>query len=315
MQKAMIALGGAMLLGSFPGGAVIAQTQAPAGLNQIETIVVLYLENRSFDHLFGNFPGANGLANAGAAAIQVDANGKPYDVLPDPLDLRKKPPARYEKLPATLPNAPFKMNDSYKLGDQLGSLVHAYYQQQIQINGGLMNRFAEASDAKGYAMAYWDGSSLKMYDYAKKYTLADNFFHGAFGGSFLNHIWLVCACAPVYPNAPANIVAKVDPSGKLIEDGFVTPDGFGVNTMEPVGGPFGPDKEGAAPSRPDHGDHRRPLDREERVVDVVFRRLERGRQRAVEAGHAVQLPPSGFRVFRQVPEVQAGPRQAPQGSR
>ncbi len=241
MQKAMIALGGAMLLGSFPGGAAIAQTQAPAGLNQIETIVVLYLENRSFDHLFGNFPGANGLANAGAAAIQVDANGKPYDVLPDPLDLRKKPPARYEKLPATLPNAPFKMNDSYKLGDQLGSLVHAYYQQQIQINGGLMNRFAEASDAKGYAMAYWDGSSLKMYDYAKKYTLADNFFHGAFGGSFLNHIWLVCACAPVYPNAPANIVAKVDPSGKLIEDGFVTPDGFGVNTMEPVGGPFGPD--------------------------------------------------------------------------
>ena len=119
--------------------------------------------------------------------------------------------------------------------------MHAYYQQQIQINGGLMNRFAEASDAKGYAMAYWDGSSLKMYDYAKKYTLADNFFHGAFGGSFLNHIWLVCACAPVYPNAPANIVAKVDPSGKLIEDGFVTPDGFGVNTMEPVGGPFGPD--------------------------------------------------------------------------
>jgi len=41
MQKAMIALGGAMLLGSFPGGAAIAQTQAPAGLNQIETIVGL----------------------------------------------------------------------------------------------------------------------------------------------------------------------------------------------------------------------------------------------------------------------------------
>ena len=64
---------------------------APAGLNQIETIVVLYLENRSFDHLFGNLPDANGLANAGATAIQVDADGKPYDELPDPLDLRKKP--------------------------------------------------------------------------------------------------------------------------------------------------------------------------------------------------------------------------------
>jgi hypothetical protein len=24
---------------------------------------------------------------------------------------------------------------------------------------------------------------------------------GAFGGSFLNHFWLVCACTPKYPNA------------------------------------------------------------------------------------------------------------------
>ena len=218
-----------------------ARAQQPAGLSKIDTIVVLYMENRSFDHLFGTFPGANGLANAGDAAIQVDETGKPYATLPAPLDLRKKPPAPYDKLPASLPNGYFKLDDSYKLSDQLGSLIHAYYQQQDQINGGKMNRFALTSDAKGYAMGVWDGSPLKMWDYAKKYTLADNFFHGAFGGSFLNHIWLVCACAPVYPNAPANIVAKVDAEGRLIEDGFVTPDGYGVNTMEPVGGPFGAD--------------------------------------------------------------------------
>ena len=260
--------------------------------------MVLYPENRSFDHLLGNFPNANGLANAGAAATQVDANGKPYEVLPDPLDLRKKPPARYDKLPATLPNGPFKLNDSYKLGDQLGSLVHAYYQQQIQINGGLMNRFAEGSDAKGYAMAYWDGSSLKMYEYAKKYTLADNFFHGAFGGSFLNHIWLVCACAPVYPNAPANIVAKVDPSGKLIEDGFVTPDGFGVNTMEPVGGPFGADtkKERLLPVQTMATIGDRLTEK-----NVSWTWYSGGWNEAdswpTETGHSVQLPPSGLRLF------------------
>ncbi|MCP8940905.1 acid phosphatase [Alsobacter sp. SYSU M60028] len=232
---------GVALATIWGGAGARAQMAAPAGLNQIETIVVLYMENRSFDHLFGNFPGANGLSNAGDAAIQVDADGKPYAALPDPLDLRKKPPARYEKLPASIPNGFFRLDDSYKLSDQLGSLVHAYYQQQIQIAGGKMNRFAEGSDAQGYAMGVWDGSSLKMYDYARKYTLADNFFHGAFGGSFLNHIWLVCACAPVYPNAPAKIVARLDASGKLIEDGFVTPDGYAVNTLEPVGGPFGPE--------------------------------------------------------------------------
>jgi phospholipase C len=213
--------------------------QAPAGLNKIDTIVVLYMENRSFDHLFGMFPGANGLAHAGEAAIQVDETGKPYATLPTPLDLRKKPPGPYDKLPASIPNGYFRLDDSYKLSDRLGSLVHAFYQQQDQINGGKMNRFALTSDAKGYAMGVYDGSSLKMWDYARKYTLADNFFHAAFGGSFLNHLWLVCACTPVYPNAPANIVAKVDAEGRLIEDGFVTPDGFGINTMEPVGGPFG----------------------------------------------------------------------------
>jgi len=28
---------------------------------------------------------------------------------------------------------------------------------------------------------------------AHKYTLCDNFFHSAFGGSFLNHMWLIAA--------------------------------------------------------------------------------------------------------------------------
>ena len=40
---------------------------------------------------------------------------------------------------------------------------------------------------------------MAMWEIAKKYTLADNFFMGAFGGSFFNHQWLICACAPYYP--------------------------------------------------------------------------------------------------------------------
>ena len=133
--------------------------QAPAGLSKIETIVVLYMENRSFDHLFGTFPGANGLANAGDAAIQVDETGKPYATLPAPLDLRKKPPVPYEKLPAAIPNGYFRLDEHYKLSDQLGSLVHAFYQQQDQINGGKMNRFALTSDAKGYTCLLYTSPS------------------------------------------------------------------------------------------------------------------------------------------------------------
>ena len=50
----------------FAAVAAPAQAQfiAPSGLDRIDRIVVVYLENRSFNNLFGLFPGANGLAQA-----------------------------------------------------------------------------------------------------------------------------------------------------------------------------------------------------------------------------------------------------------
>src|SRR6185437_13352212 len=34
-----------------------------AGLEKLDHIIVIYAENRSFDNLYGLFPGANGIAN------------------------------------------------------------------------------------------------------------------------------------------------------------------------------------------------------------------------------------------------------------
>ena len=67
--------------------ALLAGCAAPpmqrAGLERIEHIVVIYAENRSFDNLYGLFPGANGVANATAAQYtQVDRDGKPLSTLP-----------------------------------------------------------------------------------------------------------------------------------------------------------------------------------------------------------------------------------------
>src|SRR6267143_6190509 len=50
--------------------------EARRGLDAIEHIVVIYAENRSFDHLFGLFPGANGIAHA-TNPTQVDHDGTP----------------------------------------------------------------------------------------------------------------------------------------------------------------------------------------------------------------------------------------------
>ena len=42
----------------------LGEAQGDEALAKIKTIVIIYAENRSFDHLYGFFPGANGIANA-----------------------------------------------------------------------------------------------------------------------------------------------------------------------------------------------------------------------------------------------------------
>jgi phospholipase C len=86
-------------------------------------------------------------------------------------------------------------------------------------------------------MSYYDAANMPEGKLAQQYTMADNFFHAAFGGSFLNHFWLVCACSPNWPNAPASSVAQLDANGGLVKDGAVTPDGYAVNTSFTVNTP------------------------------------------------------------------------------
>src|SRR5215208_7611252 len=91
--------------------ATSALAQSSPGLEKLSHILVLYLENRSFDNLFGEFPVANGLAAAGEAAVQRDRDGKPYAVLPaspKPFDIRANPPALRDIASLDeLPNRPF----------------------------------------------------------------------------------------------------------------------------------------------------------------------------------------------------------------
>ena len=61
-------------------------------------------------------------------------------------------------------------------------LVHRYYQNQVQIDGGKNDKFVAVSDAKGLSMGVYDTANLPLAEYAKRYTLADRFFQGAFGG-------------------------------------------------------------------------------------------------------------------------------------
>ncbi len=206
-------------------------------LDKIKHVVVIFQENWSFDGLYGKFPGANNLASAGAAVKQVDKQGQPYATLPQPIDTTKKPPAPDPRFPANLPVQPFDAAQYVLANEHTGDLVHRFYQEQYQIDGGKMDKFVAWSDAAGLVMSYYDASNMPEGKLAQQYTMADNFFHAAFGGSFLNHFWLICACSPKWPNAPASSVAQVDANGMMVKDGAVTPDGYAVNTSFSVNQP------------------------------------------------------------------------------
>jgi acid phosphatase len=150
-----------------------------ARLESIEHVIVIYAENRSFDHLYGLFPGANGLANATPEqTTQVDFDGTPLPHLP-PVWKGKDPDPAF---PVNLPNRPFQIDAppiNLPLSVRTRDLIHKHYPEQEQINGGRQNRFVEVSDAGALTMGYYDGSKLPMWKWAQEYTLADNFFMGA----------------------------------------------------------------------------------------------------------------------------------------
>ena len=121
------------------------------GLSRIGHIVVIYEENHSFDNLYGTFPGANGLSGA-PAITQVNRDGSPMSALAMLNTTTKKPD---EKIPGNLPPVPFTYNAYYQPDQKTGDMIHAFYTEQVQIDGGKMDKFAAWSDSHGQPFNYF----------------------------------------------------------------------------------------------------------------------------------------------------------------
>ena len=220
-------------------------------LAKINHIVVIYEENHSFDNLYGAWEGVNGRANADAAhTIQMGQHDAPYTcLLQNDLNLASphlpatctdattsatfssaftnQPFGIEAYIPASAQTCPkpgvFFANGSLPDPNNLRGgctrdVVHKFYQEQYQLNNGHQNRYVTGSDAVGLAMGYYNTSALPIYEYLHDpahphYAIADDFFQGAFGGSFLNHQWLIAAATPTYPNAPTAQHSILDANG------------------------------------------------------------------------------------------------------
>jgi phospholipase C len=86
-------------------------------------------------------------------------------------------------------------------------LVHRFYQEQYQLDGGKQDRYTTGSDALGLTQGNYDTRRLPVYRYLHRrhhprYAISDELFQAALGGSFLNHQWLIAARTPFFSGAP-----------------------------------------------------------------------------------------------------------------
>jgi len=275
-----------------------------SSLNKINHIVVIYEENHSFDNLYGTWEGVNGRSNAPSAkTLQVGQTTGAYTCLMQNDVNLTSPPLAADCADATtatpftshFPNAPFSIEASIPKdartcpqpgvfaphgltpspanlpGGCTEDIVHRFYQEQYQLNNGNQNRYTTGSDAVGLTQGYYNTRALPVYQYLHEedhphYAIADNFFQAAFGGSFLNHQWLIAAASPTWPGAPVANHSIIDsngmPNGKTTNPSYAlyTPTGpvldrqltqlcpsvvpgracgdYAVNTIQPAFQPF-----------------------------------------------------------------------------
>src|SRR5918992_238093 len=132
-------------------------SQIQLARRKIRHVVFLVKENRTFDHLFGTFPGADG------ATEGMTCDGKIV-------------PLRRARDDSPGPN-------------------HSFSSALTAVNGGRMNCFDRIWDGRDLeSYVQYERSQIPNYwAYAKRFALADRFFSSAYGPTLVEHLEIVAA--------------------------------------------------------------------------------------------------------------------------
>lgn len=180
------------MLRSIVGTADARPGRCFGSLRNIEHIVVLMQENRSFDEYFGTFPGARG-----------------FD---DPRNRRAFAQPGYHGRGSRKGHLlPFHINGRTPAGQCLGNLeapTHDWAPQHLSWNGGRNNRFYKVHSQSRWdgplgsnVMGYFEKQDIPYYwALARQFTLCDMYFCSVIG--------------PTEPNRLYSVSATLDPAGR-----------------------------------------------------------------------------------------------------
>src|ERR1700738_5338853 len=155
-------------------------------LSDIEHVVILTQENRSFDHYFGSYRGVRGFSDQSAAFQQ-----------PDPAT------------PMSAPGGvllPFHLDTSQSNAACSHDITHAWVPQHQSWNNGAMDGFVSSrlpinTNDANLTMGYYTRADLPFYyAVAGAFTICDNYFCSAIGSSDPNRLY--------------SVAASIDPDGK-----------------------------------------------------------------------------------------------------
>lgn len=166
----IIGCGGVNSSSSSPSPTPTPVTQA----QQVKNVIVVIMQNRSFDHLFGTFPGANGIQPGVPGFSQKDATGA--TVTPQLLTA------------TSTPDLPHLRNDFLRVWDKGAMDKYAFF------NGDV-------------SMGHYDNTNPDMavlWNWAQQFALADNFFPSVMADAPTNQLYLVAA-------ADNNTPTSIDP--------------------------------------------------------------------------------------------------------
>lgn len=146
------------------------QSSAQVPRSAINHLIVVVMQNASFDHLFGTYPAANGLDPSAPSYAQVDRAGNTVhpqlltNLSPDDLNhTRSSYQAAYDS---------GKMD---KYAFENGDMSMDYYDSST---------IGTANDGKQYGVS-------TLWNYAKQYALADNFFASAMASEPSNMLYMI----------------------------------------------------------------------------------------------------------------------------